>query len=105
VDFAVKTRVTLAIGEENWVLKLEITGTARYHLWEVYDISRYESSSHLGSLVLFKIMEEREGEVKVEFLNFFSYPFESRGEIHLRGVGLSHPKILKFGMWLKFTKS
>jgi hypothetical protein len=28
--------------------------------------------------------------------------WESRGEILLRGVVLSHPKILNFGMWLKF---
>jgi hypothetical protein len=43
-------RAMPTIGEESWVLKLEILCTSRYDLWEVYIISRYEASSHLGSL-------------------------------------------------------
>jgi hypothetical protein len=44
-------RVMPTIDEENWVLKLEIIYTLRCHLWEDYDISRYEANSHIGSLV------------------------------------------------------
>jgi hypothetical protein len=44
-------RVTSIIGEENWVLKLETMYTLRCYLWERYDVSRYETSSHLGTLV------------------------------------------------------
>jgi hypothetical protein len=39
------------MGEDNWVSWLEITCTSRCHLWQDYDISRNEASSHLGSLV------------------------------------------------------
>jgi hypothetical protein len=45
----------------------------------------------------FKIMDEREGEVKAEFPNFFSHPSKSQGKIHLWEVGLSHPKIRNLG--------
>jgi hypothetical protein len=38
------------------------------------------------------------------FLDLLSFLlWESRGEIPFKGVVLSHPKILNFGMWLKFT--
>jgi hypothetical protein len=50
----------------------------------------------------FQIVEEREEELKAEFL-FWSIRI-SGGEIHFKGVGLSHPKISNFGMGLKFTK-
>jgi hypothetical protein len=43
-------RVMSIISEESWVLKFEITCTSSCHLWEVYDVLRYETSSHLGSL-------------------------------------------------------
>jgi hypothetical protein len=41
---------------------------------------------------------EREEEFKVEFLNIFSNLSKSRGRDSFKGVGLSHPKIPKFGM-------
>jgi hypothetical protein len=44
-------RVTLIIGEDNWVLKLDTMYTSRWYLWEGYDVSRYERSSHQGTLV------------------------------------------------------
>jgi hypothetical protein len=44
-------RVMPIIGEENWVSRLEVMCTSRCHLWEDYDVSMYEASSHLGSLV------------------------------------------------------
>jgi hypothetical protein len=38
------------------------------------------------------------------FLDLLSFLlWESQGEIPFMGVVLSHPKILNFGMWLKFT--
>jgi hypothetical protein len=38
------------------------------------------------------------------FLDLLSFlHWESRDEVPLKGVVLSHPKILNFGMWLKFT--
>jgi hypothetical protein len=39
------------IDKENQLLKLEITCTPRYHLGEVYDVSRYEAGSHQSALV------------------------------------------------------
>jgi hypothetical protein len=39
------------------------------------------------------------------FLDLLSFLlWESQGEIPFKRVVLSHPKILNFGMWLKFTK-
>jgi hypothetical protein len=43
-------RATSIIGEENWAFKSEILFTSRCHLREVCVISRYEASSHRGSL-------------------------------------------------------
>jgi hypothetical protein len=37
-------------------------------------------------------------------LSFLFCSLESRGEIPVKGVVLSQPKISNFGMWLKFTK-
>jgi hypothetical protein len=37
-------------------------------------------------------------------LSFLFCSLESRGEIPVKGVVLSHPKISNFGMWLKFTR-
>jgi hypothetical protein len=57
-------RVMPTMGEENWVLWLEIMCTSRCHLWRDYDISRNEASSHLGSLVC-SISWRREARCKV----------------------------------------
>jgi hypothetical protein len=46
----------------------------------------------------FNIMKDREEKLKAKFQNFFSDQSESRDEIHFKGVHLSHPKILNFGM-------
>jgi hypothetical protein len=43
-------RATPIIGEESWVLKLEIFCTSMCHLWEVCAILRYEASLQQGSL-------------------------------------------------------
>jgi hypothetical protein len=37
-------------------------------------------------------------------LSFLFYSWESQNEIPVKGVVLSRPKILNFGMWLKFIK-
>jgi hypothetical protein len=47
---------------------------------------------------LFKIKEEGEEKLKIEFLNFFPIHLNLEGEIHFKGVGLSHPKISNFLM-------
>jgi hypothetical protein len=93
------------IGEENWVLKLEAMCTSRCHLWGVSDISRYEANLHLGSFVhsrSWKGEKKNWRQKNSEFL--FRSVRISRTRFILRGVGLSHPKITNFGMWLKFTK-
>jgi hypothetical protein len=53
----------------------------------------------------FKTTEEREEKLKAEFPNFFFDSSEIlRMRFILKGIGLSHPKISNFGMWLKFNK-
>jgi hypothetical protein len=48
---------------------------------------------------LFKITEEREEELRAEFLNlFFLIRPNLGGETHFKGVGLSHPEVSNFGM-------
>jgi hypothetical protein len=92
------------VGEENWVLKLETTYTSRCHLWEGYDVWRYEASSHLGSMVHSRSRRGEKKNWKQNFRISFSIHPNLEGEIHFKGVGLSHRKISNFGMWLKFTK-
>jgi hypothetical protein len=43
-------RATPIIGEESWALKLEILYTSMCRHCEVYTVSRYEASSHQGSM-------------------------------------------------------
>jgi hypothetical protein len=52
----------------------------------------------------FKVTKEREEGLKAEFPNFFFDPSKSRGRDSFKGIGLSHPKISKFGMWLNSLK-
>jgi hypothetical protein len=92
------------IGYENWVLKLEITCTSRCHLSEDYDVSRYETSSCLGSLIRSRSQKREKKNWRQSFPICFLIHPNFRDEIHFKGVGLSHPKILNFLMWLKFAK-
>jgi hypothetical protein len=96
-------RVTPIIGEENWVLKFETTHTSRCYLWEGYDVSRYETSSHLGTLVCSR-SRRREISIEGRISKFLFWAVRISGtRFILRGVGLSHPKIPNFRMWLKFS--
>jgi hypothetical protein len=96
-------RDTPTIGEENWVSKLVITCISRCHLWEVHGVSRYKASSHLGALVHSGSRRREKKNLKQNFwISFLIHP-NREGKIHFKGVGLSHPKISKFGMWLKLT--
>jgi hypothetical protein len=72
-------RVTPTIGEENWVLKLEIMCTSRCHLWEVYDIFKVRGKVAPRFIGPIKITKEREEELKTKSPNNFSGPSESRG--------------------------
>jgi hypothetical protein len=69
-------RVMPTLDEENCVLKLEIIYTSRCRLWEVYGVSWYEPSSHLGSLVQSRSQRREKKNWKH---NFFSDPSKSRG--------------------------
>jgi hypothetical protein len=53
-------RAMPTIGKENWVLKLKIAYSSRHHLWGVYDVSRYEASSHLSSFFVHSRQRKRE---------------------------------------------
>jgi hypothetical protein len=90
------------IGEENWILKLEITHASRCHLCEDYDISRYEANLHLGSRSWKRErrIEDRSSEFLFRSIRISRMRFILRGG----GVGLSHPKIKNFVMWIKFAK-
>jgi hypothetical protein len=97
-------RAMPTIGKENWVLKLEIMCTSRCRLCEVYDVSRYEPNSHLGQLVYSRSRRREKKNWRHNFwISFLIHP-NLKGEIHFKGVGLSHPKIPNFKMWLTFAK-
>jgi hypothetical protein len=72
--------------------------TSRCYQCKVYDIFKERGKLTPRLSGPFKITKEREEELKAKKIsNFFSDPFESQGEIHFKGVGLSHPKILNLG--------
>jgi hypothetical protein len=73
------------IDEENWVLKLEITCTSRCHLCEVYNVSRYEASSHLGSLVHSRSRRREKKNWRHNLWITFSIRPNLEDEIHFKG--------------------
>jgi hypothetical protein len=97
-------RVTPIIEQENWVLKLETKYTSRCYLWEIYDVLRNEASSHLGSLVHSRSRRRDKMNERQNFWIPFLIHLNLEGEIHFKGVGLSHPKISKFWNVTKIHK-
>jgi hypothetical protein len=98
-------RVMPTKGEENWFLWLDFLCTSRSHLWKVYDVSWYESSSHLSLLVHWKSQRREKKNSRQSFRVSFLIRPNLRDKIPFKQVGLSHSKIPNFGMWQKFTKS
>jgi hypothetical protein len=88
----------------SWALKLEILCTSRCHLWEVCAILRYEASSYLGSLDHSRSLKREKKNWRHNFWISFLIRLNLEDKIHFKVVGLSHPKIPNFGMWLKFTQ-
>jgi hypothetical protein len=67
-------------------------------------VSRHETSSHLGTLVRSRSQRSGKKSWRLSFRISFLIRLNLWYEIYFKGVGLSHPKIPNFGMWLKFTK-
>jgi hypothetical protein len=84
------------IGEDKWVLKLEITCTSRYHLWEVYDVSRYEANSHLRLLDRSRSRKRDKKNWRQNFQISFLIHSNLEGEIHFKGGRFATPLNVKF---------
>jgi hypothetical protein len=78
------------IAEDKWVLKLEITCTSRYHLWEVYDVSRYEANSRLSLLDRSTSRKRHKKNWRQNFQTSFLIHPNLEVRFILKGVGLSH---------------
>jgi hypothetical protein len=89
-------RAIPTIDEGNWVLKLEIMCTSRCHWWEVYDVSRYEACSHLGSLICSRLRKREKKNWRKSFRISFSIHPNLRDKIHFKGCRFVTTQNFKF---------
>jgi hypothetical protein len=94
-------------GDHRWrELSFEVGGYVYLKVSPIRGLWRFKVRGKFAPRFIssFKITgEKRRVEDRIFWVSFPIH-LNLEGEIHFKGVGLSHPKIPNFEMWLKFTK-